>query len=247
MTIVAGPAGAPAIVFVHGTRLTGAMWSAQQAALADEFRTIAVDLPAHGSRAAEPFTLDAATAAVDDAIATEAAGRAIVVGLSLGGYVAMALAAREPARVRGLVAVGRHRRTGRDPDAAVPRPGRRHGRHRPGRPDAAQRADLPASLPGGHRRADRRRRVLDARRGGGAPGPRGRAVPAAPGELPGPDADHQRVASTSRSGSSPRRSRAAAHDVRRVRLAGAGHNSNLDRPAAFTAAVRRFARSLDAT
>ena len=65
MTIVAGPAGAPAIVFVHGTRLTGAMWSAQQAALADEFRTIAVDLPAHGSRAAEPFTLDAATAAVD--------------------------------------------------------------------------------------------------------------------------------------------------------------------------------------
>ena len=39
----------------------------------------------------------------------------------------------------------------------------------------------------------------------------------------------------------------AAHDVRRVRLAGAGHNSNLDRPAAFTAAVRRFARSLDAT
>ena len=88
MTIVAGPAGAPAIVFVHGTRLTGAMWSAQQAALADEFRTIAVDLPAHGSREAEPFTLDAAAAAVDDAIGTEAAGRAVVVGLSLGGYVA---------------------------------------------------------------------------------------------------------------------------------------------------------------
>ena len=54
------PAGAPAIVFVHGTRLTGAMWAAQQAELADEFRTIAIDLPAHGARAGEPFTLDGA-------------------------------------------------------------------------------------------------------------------------------------------------------------------------------------------
>ena len=45
------PAGAPAIVFVHGTRLTRAMWTAQQAALPDEFRTIALDLPGHGARA----------------------------------------------------------------------------------------------------------------------------------------------------------------------------------------------------
>ena len=82
------------------------MWAAQQAALADEFRTIAMDLPAHGSRAAEPFTLDAAAAARRDASATEAGGRAVVVGLSLGGYVAMALAAREPELVRGLVLSG---------------------------------------------------------------------------------------------------------------------------------------------
>jgi pimeloyl-ACP methyl ester carboxylesterase len=37
---------------------------------------------------------------------------------------------------------------------------------------------------------------------------------------------------------------AAARDARRVRLAGATHLANLDRPAAFTEAVRRFARSL---
>ena len=32
-SIVVGPPGAPAIVFVHGTRLTGSLWAAQQAAL----------------------------------------------------------------------------------------------------------------------------------------------------------------------------------------------------------------------
>jgi pimeloyl-ACP methyl ester carboxylesterase len=37
---------------------------------------------------------------------------------------------------------------------------------------------------------------------------------------------------------------AAAQDAQRVRLAGALHLSNLDRPAAFNEAVRRFARSL---
>ena len=37
----------------------------------------------------------------------------------------------------------------------------------------------------------------------------------------------------------------AARRARRVRLAGATHLANLDRPAAFAEAVRRFARSLD--
>jgi pimeloyl-ACP methyl ester carboxylesterase len=37
---------------------------------------------------------------------------------------------------------------------------------------------------------------------------------------------------------------AAARNARRARLAGAMHLSNLDRPAAFSEAVRRFARSL---
>ncbi len=105
--IVAGPTGAPAIVFVHGTRLTGTMWAAQQAALSGEFRTIAIDLPAHGARASEPFTLEGAADVLAAAIRDHATGgRALVVGLSLGGYVAMALAAREPGPIRGLVLSG---------------------------------------------------------------------------------------------------------------------------------------------
>ena len=43
-----------------------------------------------------------------------------------------------------------------------------------------------------------------------------------------------------------RRFAAAARDARRVRIGGASHLANLDRPAAFSEAIRRFARSLPA-
>ena len=104
---VLGPPDAPAIVFVHATRLSRAQWSAQVRLLAPRYRTIALDLPGHGARAAEPFTLEAAARAVADAIEAEApSGRAVVVGLSLGGYVAIETAARYPGRVAGLVLAG---------------------------------------------------------------------------------------------------------------------------------------------
>ena len=103
---VAGPADGPAIVFVHGTRLTRGMWAPQVERLSDTFRVIAMDLPGHGARADERFTLDAAAEALARTIDTAAAGRALVVGLSLGGYVAMYLAGRAPERVRGLVLTG---------------------------------------------------------------------------------------------------------------------------------------------
>jgi pimeloyl-ACP methyl ester carboxylesterase len=74
--------------------------------LVGEFRLIAVDLPGHGSRAAERFTLPAAAAVVAAAIDAAANGRAVVVGHSLGGYVAMELAATSPRRVQGLVLSG---------------------------------------------------------------------------------------------------------------------------------------------
>lgn len=102
-----GPPGGPAIVFVHGTRLTRAQWSPQLRLLSDRFRCIALDLPGHGTLADVPFTREAAADAVAAAIEAEAAeGRAVVVGLSLGGYVAIDAAERHPDRVAGLVLAG---------------------------------------------------------------------------------------------------------------------------------------------
>jgi pimeloyl-ACP methyl ester carboxylesterase len=72
-----------AIVFLHGTRLTAAQWTPQVSALSDEFDCLAIDLPGHGARREQPFTLASASESVADAIATQAGGRAVLVGQSL--------------------------------------------------------------------------------------------------------------------------------------------------------------------
>ena len=103
---VDGPSDAPSIVFVHGTRLSRGMWRAQMDELRDTYRVIALDLPGHGALADRLFTVGGAADEVARAIELAAGGRAVVVGLSLGGYVAMDLAARRPELVRGLVLSG---------------------------------------------------------------------------------------------------------------------------------------------
>ena len=93
---MAGPADRPAIVLVHGSVVTRKMWLPQLRGLSDAYRTIAPDLPGHGGRANEPFTFAGASQVVADVIDNAAGGRALVVGASLGGYVAIDLAHRSP-------------------------------------------------------------------------------------------------------------------------------------------------------
>jgi pimeloyl-ACP methyl ester carboxylesterase len=100
------PPRRPLIVFLHGTRLTGAQWAAQVEELSDEFECLALDLPGHGRAADVPFTLAGAGDAVAAAIERAGRGPVVLVGLSLGGYVAMEVAARWPDRVAGLVIAG---------------------------------------------------------------------------------------------------------------------------------------------
>ncbi len=98
-----GPADGPALVLLHGTRRTRAMWRHQLEGLADAYRVVAVDLPGHGALADVPFRLGDAVAHVSRVIDAAAGGRAIVVGQSLGAYVGMDLAATRPHQVAGLV------------------------------------------------------------------------------------------------------------------------------------------------
>ncbi|WP_336048309.1 alpha/beta fold hydrolase [Streptomyces sp. CA2R101] len=97
-------AGLP-LVFVHGTRLSGTMWHPVIRALGERHPTAAPDLPGHGDRRGEPFSIPGAVAAVTEAM-DALGGRAVLVGLSLGGYVAIATAAAHPDRVLGTVAMG---------------------------------------------------------------------------------------------------------------------------------------------
>jgi pimeloyl-ACP methyl ester carboxylesterase len=102
----AGPVDAPALVLVHGAVLTRKLWLPQLTAFAEEYRVLAPDLPGHGALADQPFRLDSAVRLLGDLIDQHANGRALVVGISLGGYVATALAQRCPQRVSGLVLCG---------------------------------------------------------------------------------------------------------------------------------------------
>ncbi|GMA32269.1 alpha/beta fold hydrolase [Litorihabitans aurantiacus] len=89
-----GAAAPTRVVLVHGVRTSATMWRAQVATLATHgYEAVAVDLPGHGTRRDEPFTLARACAVLDEAVAG-AAGRVVVVGLSLGGYVTLHWAAR---------------------------------------------------------------------------------------------------------------------------------------------------------
>ncbi|MFZ0212612.1 MAG: alpha/beta hydrolase [Candidatus Acidiferrales bacterium] len=100
---VAGPSGARPIIFLHGMRVTRRMWQPQMERLANEYRVIAIDLPGHGALKAAPFRMDSALREIARVIDLEARGRALVVGLSLGGYVGMEFAAQHPEKVTGLV------------------------------------------------------------------------------------------------------------------------------------------------
>ena len=241
----AGRPDAPAVVFVHGTRLTGSMWAAQQAALAGVFRTIAVDLPAHGTRAHEPFTLNRAADVVSETIEDHASGgRAVVVGLSLGGYVAMTLAAREPERVRGLVLSG----ATAEPVGLWSLPFLALA----GLMDGVDRLWLDR-LNAWFFRSRYPPAIAEPIVAGGFWSKGGaEAVRALVGErfiprlaaYPGPTLILNGDLDVIFRLSAPAFA-AAALDVRRVRLASATHLASLDRPAAFSEAVRRFATSLD--
>lgn len=114
----AGPLGAPLVVLIHPTRMNRTFWTPQVDALASSLRVVAVDLPGHGQLEHERFTLPAAVELVRAAIeaqhvpdlgpGTGAAPSAptVLVGSSLGGYVAMAVGAELPATVDALVVVG---------------------------------------------------------------------------------------------------------------------------------------------
>ncbi|MFJ8981054.1 alpha/beta fold hydrolase [Streptomyces sp. NPDC102282] len=94
------------IVFVHGTRFSAGQWSMQLAALRDEFPVAAVDLPGHGNRSAQPWSLSAATEIISSAVDSLDRGPALVVGHSLGGYASLEFARRCPDQLRGMVLAG---------------------------------------------------------------------------------------------------------------------------------------------
>lgn len=93
------------LVLLHGWGMNAAVWDALPAALTADLVQHRIELPGHGH---SPFGPpcdggEAALIAWADACLEAAPERAIWLGWSLGGLVALAAALRAPKRVRGLI------------------------------------------------------------------------------------------------------------------------------------------------
>ena len=109
----AGSPTAPAIVFLHGTGLSGRMWQPQFERLPDYY-CLAPDLPEQGRSAhITPFRLEDTAQQVASLIKERVpSGRAHVVGLSLGGAVALTLMRLAPECVDYMLVTGTSARVG---------------------------------------------------------------------------------------------------------------------------------------
>jgi 3-oxoadipate enol-lactonase len=97
--------GGEPLLLIHGAQGSSVEWKPQLEPLGQHFRLIAPDVRGHGASAQtdSPYSMDLFAddmAALLDALGIESA---FVLGHSMGGAVAQALAARHPAKVRRLI------------------------------------------------------------------------------------------------------------------------------------------------
>ncbi len=103
-----GPEAAPPVVFLHGWGSSARMWDTTAAVLSQAFRCISLDLPGHGDSDKPPhdwYTIPRFAAAVAEVCRRLHLARPTLVGHSMGGTVALELAAEGAMPLAGLVAV----------------------------------------------------------------------------------------------------------------------------------------------
>lgn len=100
-----GPRSAPAVVLLHSLATHSELWAFQVPVWSAHFRVISVDLPGHGRSAAPAENVSLAGMAREVVAVLDhlQIGRAALVGLSLGGMVAQAVALGHAHRVAAMV------------------------------------------------------------------------------------------------------------------------------------------------
>ena len=238
------PAATP-LVLLHPFPLDAGFWSAVIPALAAGRTVEALDFPGLGAAPLEDSpTVDGFADAVARRIAAMPGGRAAVCGLSLGGYTALALAARHPERVAALVLAD----TRAEPDTPEARQGRLDSAAlvRAEGPGAFLDGFIPRLVARGDDAAlGAARAIADAQRPEGI----ARALEALAGRADRrPDLAAMTMPTLVIVGSEdaltpPPLSEAmvaALPDASLLVMAGAGHLSALERPGEFAAAVEAF-------
>ncbi len=97
----------PVLILIHGATLNGHMWDPVRRHLDPRLQIIAPDLPGHGSRRDEAYTLAGAVQTVAAVVHSLNGAPVVLIGDSLGGYSCTASAAALPAaQLKGLVLGG---------------------------------------------------------------------------------------------------------------------------------------------
>ena len=93
------------LLLIHAFPVDAGMWEEQRAALSGDAQVLAPSLPGFGGTpsAGDVLTMDAAADFLVEELDRAGAGRTVVCGLSMGGYVAFSIWRRHPERVAGLV------------------------------------------------------------------------------------------------------------------------------------------------
>jgi len=100
--VVSGEAGAPPLVLLHGSAANCAMWMGEVKAFAEHFRIYAADVigePGLSAESRPSLTSDAHAVWLDDVFSGLGIQRASVLGVSLGGWLALDYAIRRQQRV----------------------------------------------------------------------------------------------------------------------------------------------------
>jgi pimeloyl-ACP methyl ester carboxylesterase len=115
-----GPRSSTATVFLHGWLMSTDLWARQMEALCAERRCYAVAQPGHGAPALdEPYTMTHWAERLREELTSAGIERAVLVGHSMGGMLAMEFVRRYPEAVLGLGLVGTTDTPGRPEVAAV--------------------------------------------------------------------------------------------------------------------------------
>jgi len=109
------------LVLLHGFPLDSTMWEPQTSALSENLTVLAPNFPGHGAAppAGEVTTMEAAADYAAQQMRVLNLERAVICGLSMGGYAALAFWRRHREMVAGLVLA--NTRAGADDDAGKQR------------------------------------------------------------------------------------------------------------------------------
>lgn len=106
MQVYRAEGSGPVLLLIHGFGFHGGLWEAQIGSLSERYRVLAVHMPGHGGAPPLPGEAEQSMSAFAGAalglLDREGVRQAAVVGHSMGGYVALALAKAAPERVAGL-------------------------------------------------------------------------------------------------------------------------------------------------